>query len=140
MMGRSPAALERSTLWQRSLSTRRTRCSTRLSTRQRLEPRLVLAGPILLGVHVVTLWIWVIFRQYEAADGHSGYDFPGNPATLFPGYEGGLYHDYHHARVHGNYAGFFSYLDAIFGTYCRGYLQHRARLRLQRTVSRHSPL
>ncbi|MGB1275956.1 MAG: sterol desaturase family protein [Nannocystaceae bacterium] len=101
---------------------------------------LVLAGPILLGVHVVTLWIWVIFRQYEAADGHSGYDFPGNPATLLPGYEGGLYHDYHHARVHGNYAGFFSYLDAIFGTYCRGYLQHRARLRLQRTVSRHSPL
>lgn len=100
---------------------------------------LVLAGPIALGAHVVTLWIWVVIRQFEAADGHSGYCFPFNPATLFPSYDGALYHDYHHARVHGNYAGFLSYLDAIFGTYCRGYLQHRARTRLARATERHHP-
>lgn len=98
---------------------------------------LVLVGPIALDVHVVTLWIWVVFRQYEAADGHSGYNFPVNPAAVFPGYDGALYHDYHHAKVHGNYAGFLSYLDAVFGTYCRGYLQHRARQRLQRARDKH---
>ena len=87
---------------------------------------LVLIGPSLVGAHVVTLWIWIVFRQFEAADGHSGYDVPWNPGLLFPFYKGPAYHDFHHRRFFGNYAGFFAYLDKLFGgTYSKGYEDYR---------------
>jgi 4-alpha-methyl-delta7-sterol-4alpha-methyl oxidase len=87
---------------------------------------LVLMGPSLVGAHVVTLWLWIVFRQLEAADGHSGYDVPWNPALLFPFYKGPAYHDFHHRRFFGNYAGFFAYLDKLFGgTYSKGYEEYR---------------
>lgn len=85
---------------------------------------LVLLGPALLGAHVLTLWVWVAFRQLEAADGHSGYDVPWNPALLVPFYKGPAYHDFHHRRFFGNYAGFFRYLDRLFGGYAKGYLDY----------------
>ncbi|MET0404067.1 MAG: sterol desaturase family protein [Cystobacter sp.] len=87
---------------------------------------LVLVGPSLVGAHVVTLWAWVLFRQFEAVDGHSGYDAPWNPGLLIPFYKGSVYHDFHHRRFFGNYAGFFSYLDKLFGgTYAKGYEDYR---------------
>jgi 4-alpha-methyl-delta7-sterol-4alpha-methyl oxidase len=76
----------------------------------------VLLGPILLGSHVLTIWLWVLFRQWIAAEGHCGYDFPWNPSRLFPFYEGSSYHDFHHSKFQGNYSGFTGYLDRIFGT------------------------
>jgi 4-alpha-methyl-delta7-sterol-4alpha-methyl oxidase len=82
---------------------------------------LALVGPVLLGVHVVTLWVWLIFRQWEAAEGHCGYDFPWSPTHLLPFSDGAVHHDVHHARVRGNYAGFLAYADGLFGTYSRGY-------------------
>jgi 4-alpha-methyl-delta7-sterol-4alpha-methyl oxidase len=84
----------------------------------------VLLGPILLGTHVVILWIWVIFRQWEAAEGHCGYDVPWNPSRLFPFYEGSAYHDFHHAKFKGNYSGFTGYLDRLFGTRSTDYKEH----------------
>ena len=33
----------------------------------------------------------------------------------------GQRHDAHHARVKGNYSGFFAYLDGRFGTFAKGY-------------------
>ncbi len=84
----------------------------------------VLLGPILLGSHVVTIWIWVLFRQWIAAEGHCGYDFPWNPSRLFPFYEGSSYHDFHHAKFQGNYSGFTGYLDRIFGTRSPNYQEH----------------
>ncbi len=87
---------------------------------------LVLIGPSLVGAHVVTLWAWIIFRQFEAADGHCGYDVPWNPGLLVPFYKGAAYHDFHHRRFFGNYAGFFAYLDKLFGgTYSKGYEEYR---------------
>ncbi len=87
---------------------------------------LVLIGPSLVGAHVVTLWLWIVFRQFEAADGHSGYDVPWNPGLLVPFYKGPAYHDFHHRRFFGNYAGFFAYLDKLFGgTYSKGYEEYR---------------
>ncbi|REG30997.1 4-alpha-methyl-delta7-sterol-4alpha-methyl oxidase [Archangium gephyra] len=87
---------------------------------------LVLVGPSLVGAHVVTLWAWIVFRQLEAADGHSGYDVPWNPALLIPFYKGPAYHDFHHRRFFGNYAGFFAYLDKVFGgTWSKGYEEYR---------------
>jgi sterol desaturase/sphingolipid hydroxylase (fatty acid hydroxylase superfamily) len=35
-----------------------------------LTGTVALIGPLLLGSHVVTLWVWFAFRQWEAAEGH----------------------------------------------------------------------
>ena len=92
---------------------------------------LTLIGPMLLGVHLHVLWIWLVLRQYEATDGHCGYVFPWNPGHLIPLYEGAGYHDFHHAKYQGNYAGFLPYLDRFWDTYARGYLDWRARQKAQ---------
>jgi 4-alpha-methyl-delta7-sterol-4alpha-methyl oxidase len=83
-------------------------------------------GPILLGSHVVTLWAWLVFRQWEAAEGHCGYDFPWSPTHWLPLSDGARHHDVHHARVKGNYAGFLYWTDLVFGTLSRGYRQQLA--------------
>ena len=49
----------------------------------------------------MTLWLWFAFRQWEAAEGHCGYEFPWTPTHLFPGNDGARHHDFHHARVRG---------------------------------------
>lgn len=91
-----------------------------------------LVGPLLVGAHVVTLYLWIVIRQWEAAEGHAGYDFPWSPTHLMPFSDGATHHDYHHAKVKGNYAGFFPWWDAAFGTLCQGYDEHLARTRKKR--------
>jgi len=90
-----------------------------------LTGALALAVPWLVGAHVYTLWAWITFRQWEAAEGHCGYDLPWSPSKLLPGSDGARHHDAHHARVRGNYAGFFPHCDRWFGTYARGYVPDR---------------
>ncbi|MCL6416945.1 sterol desaturase family protein [Aestuariirhabdus sp. Z084] len=86
---------------------------------------LTLVGPMLIGAHIYVIWIWVIIRQFEGADGHIGYDVPWNPAHLFPVYQGPVYHDFHHAKFKGNYAGFLPYLDKYLGqTHIAAYLRY----------------
>lgn len=92
-----------------------------------LTGTLALVGPLLVGAHVVTLWLWLAFRQWEAAEGHAGYEFRWTPTHLFPGNDGARHHDFHHARVRGNYAGFFPIWDRVFGTYAAGYAPAPAR-------------
>ncbi|MGP4953645.1 sterol desaturase family protein, partial [Psychrobacter sp. T6-1] len=90
-----------------------------------LTATLTLVGPILLGAHIYVVWLWVILRQVEGADGHIGYDIPWNPAHLLPVYEGPVYHDFHHAKFKGNYAGFLPYLDKYMGkTHIPAYLSY----------------
>lgn len=86
-----------------------------------LTGSLAFLGPALLGAHVALLWIWIVWRQWEAAEGHAGYDFPWTPTHWLPGSDGALHHDFHHARVRGNYAGFFPIWDRVFGTLVRDY-------------------
>lgn len=88
-----------------------------------------LIGPLLLGSHVVTVWLWFVWRQWEAAEGHCGYDFPWSPSHLLPGNDGARHHDMHHARVKGNYAGFTPIWDRIFGTFAKGYAEDLAARR-----------
>ena len=64
-----------------------------------LTGSVALVGPLLLGSHVVVLWSWFVWRQWEAAEGHCGYDFPWSPSHLIPGNDGARHHDAHHARV-----------------------------------------
>jgi 4-alpha-methyl-delta7-sterol-4alpha-methyl oxidase len=94
-----------------------------------LTASVALIGPILVGAHVYVLWIWLVLRQYEAADGHCGYVLPWNPGHLLPLYEGAGYHDFHHLKYQGNYAGFLPYLDRFWNTYARDYLDWRAQRR-----------
>ena len=84
-----------------------------------------LIGPLLAGAHVVTIWMWAVFRQWEAAEGHSGYELPWNPTRWLPGYEGPAFHDFHHAGFVGNYANYFGYLDRWLGTESPGYRDYR---------------
>lgn len=88
-----------------------------------LTGSLAFVGPALLGSHVLTLWIWIAVRQWEAAEGHSGYALPFSPTHWLPFSHGALHHDYHHARVRGNYAGFLPLWDRFFGTHVRDYEQ-----------------
>ena len=100
---------------------------------------LALVAPIILGAHLYVLWIWIIIRQFEAADGHCGYDLPYNPVKLIPFYHGAVYHDFHHARFKGNYAGFLSYLDGFMGnTYVPQYLKYIAAKRLNKNSQKAS--
>lgn len=90
---------------------------------------IMLTGPVLIGAHVLTVYIWIVYRQWEAAEGHAGYDFPYSPTRLVPLSDGATHHDYHHAKVIGNYAGFFPWNDILFGTCSTGYAEDRARRR-----------
>lgn len=88
---------------------------------------IALIPPLLIGAHLYVVYIWIIIRQFEAADGHCGYDLPKNPVKLMPFYHGAVYHDFHHARFKGNYSGFLSYLDKFMGnTYIPSYLTYQA--------------
>ena len=86
-----------------------------------LTGTLAFIGPAIVGAHVVTLWIWIIFRQWEGSEGHCGYALPWSPTRFLPFSHGALHHDFHHARVRGNYAGFLPLWDRLFGTYVRDY-------------------
>jgi 4-alpha-methyl-delta7-sterol-4alpha-methyl oxidase len=94
-----------------------------------LTATVALVGPIAVGAHVATVWLWFAFRQWEAAEGHSGYDFPWTPTHFLPGNDGAVHHDVHHGRVRGNYAGFLPIWDRVFGTYARGYGEELAARR-----------
>ena len=86
-----------------------------------LTGTLAFLGPALLGAHVAVLWAWIVLRQWEAAEGHAGYAFPWSPMHWLPGSDGALHHDYHHARVRGNYGGFLPIWDRVFGTLVKDY-------------------
>lgn len=92
---------------------------------------LALVGPILVGAHVLTIWIWIVFRQWESAEGHSGYEFPWNPSRWLPGYQGVAFHDFHHSKFIGNYANFFGYLDRWLGTESPSYSDYRRGKRIR---------
>lgn len=82
---------------------------------------MILIGPILVGAHIVTVWIWVVVRQWEAAEQHSGLQFPWNPMHWLPLYDGPVFHDFHHSKFFGNYAGLLSWTDTVFGTRSKSY-------------------
>ncbi len=86
-----------------------------------LTGAIAMVGSVLVGAHVAVAWLWFVWRQWEAAEGHCGYDFPWAPSHFVPGNDGARHHDAHHARVKGNYAGFTPIWDRVFGTFVRGY-------------------
>ncbi|XP_026411362.1 methylsterol monooxygenase 1-1-like isoform X1 [Papaver somniferum] len=76
-------------------------------------------GPAMVPGHMITFWSWIILRQMEAIETHSGYDFPWTPTKYIPFYGGSEYHDYHHyvgGQSQSNFASVFTYCDYIYGT------------------------
>ncbi|OMJ82859.1 hypothetical protein SteCoe_16327 [Stentor coeruleus] len=75
-------------------------------------------GPIILGqkCHIVTLYLWVIMRNFESVDGHSAYEIPWNPFRVLPFSAGAEYHSYHHSHNIGNYGSFLTFWDSFYGT------------------------
>ncbi|XP_073102317.1 very-long-chain aldehyde decarbonylase GL1-10 [Elaeis guineensis] len=87
-------------------------------------------GPAIAPCHMITFWLWIILRQVEAIETHSGYEFPLNPTKYIPFYGGAEYHDYHHyvgSRSQSNFASVFTYCDYIYGT-DKGYRYYKAHL------------
>jgi 4,4-dimethyl-9beta,19-cyclopropylsterol-4alpha-methyl oxidase len=87
-------------------------------------------GPAIAPGHMITFWLWVVLRQVEAIETHSGYDFPWIPTKLIPFYGGAEYHDYHHyvgGQSQSNFASVFTYCDYLYGT-DKGYRYHKEHI------------
>uniref|UniRef100_A0A0E0MAC2 aldehyde oxygenase (deformylating) n=1 Tax=Oryza punctata TaxID=4537 RepID=A0A0E0MAC2_ORYPU len=85
-------------------------------------------GPALAPGHMITFWLWIVLRQMEAIETHSGFDFPFSLTKYIPFYGGAEYHDYHHyvgRQSQSNFASVFTYCDYLYGT-DRGYRYHKA--------------
>ncbi|WFD06661.1 4alpha-methylsterol monooxygenase [Malassezia vespertilionis] len=90
-----------------------------------------IGGPLLLcaftqNLHLVTVYIWIVLRLFQAVDAHSGYDFPISLHNWIPFWAGADHHDYHHMAFLGCYATSFRWWDHFMGT-DSGYQRCRAR-------------
>ncbi|GAA6023656.1 hypothetical protein JCM10207_005100, partial [Rhodosporidiobolus poonsookiae] len=50
------------------------------------------------NMHVVTMYLWIAGRMFQALDSHSGYDLPWGLRKWFPLWAGADHHDYHHEQ------------------------------------------
>lgn len=80
-----------------------------------------IGGPVLWcaftgDLHVLTMYVWILFRLFQAIDAHSGYEFPFSLHNFFPWWAGADYHDTHHEKFIGNYSSSFRWWDTIMDT------------------------
>lgn len=82
-------------------------------------------GPLILGnnVHIVTAFMWMVFRIVKTTEAHSGYEFSWSPIRLLPYQIPSDFHSYHHLKFKGNYGSFFRFWDEFSGTISKGYLK-----------------
>ncbi|EPE02538.1 c-4 methylsterol oxidase [Ophiostoma piceae UAMH 11346] len=67
-------------------------------------------------LHLVTMYIWIVLRLFQAIDAHSGYDFPWSLRHVLPFWAGADHHDLHHEKFIGNYASSFRWWDFCLDT------------------------
>ncbi|KAJ3565519.1 hypothetical protein NP233_g7580 [Leucocoprinus birnbaumii] len=80
-----------------------------------------LLGPILYAafggdLHIVTVYVWIVLRLFQAIDAHSGYDFPWSLQHIIPFWSGADHHDFHHMAFTNNYSTSFRWWDWACGT------------------------
>ncbi|TFY58560.1 hypothetical protein EVG20_g8104 [Dentipellis fragilis] len=90
-----------------------------------------IAGPLLYcyftrDLHIVTVYLWITLRLFQAVDAHSGYDFPWSLQHLVPFWSGAEHHDFHHMAFVNNFSTSFRWWDRVLGTDDK-YLAYRAR-------------
>ncbi|RDA82969.1 hypothetical protein CP532_0860 [Ophiocordyceps camponoti-leonardi (nom. inval.)] len=81
----------------------------------------VVGSPILMlcitgDLHLITMYIWIVLRVFQAIDAHSGYDFPWSLRHFLPVWAGADHHDMHHEKFIGNYASSFRWWDYFLDT------------------------
>ncbi|KAH8889845.1 C-4 sterol methyl oxidase [Thozetella sp. PMI_491] len=67
-------------------------------------------------LHLLTMYMWIVLRLFQAIDAHSGYDFPWSLRRFLPFWAGADHHDMHHERFIGNYASSFRWWDYCLDT------------------------
>lgn len=107
-------------------------------------------GPLLYcwikpNLHIVTVYIWITLRLFQAIDAHSGYgklclclmtesltflceDFPWSLQHIVPFWSGAEHHDFHHMAFVNNFSTSFRWWDRLLGT-DKKYLAYRERMR-----------
>ena len=67
-------------------------------------------------LHILTMYVWIVLRLFQAIDAHSGYEFPWSLHHFLPFWAGADHHDVHHEKFIGNYSSSFRWWDVICGT------------------------
>nr|OQO19221.1 Methylsterol monooxygenase [Rachicladosporium sp. CCFEE 5018] len=67
-------------------------------------------------LHVLTMYIWIVLRLFQAIDAHSGFDFPWSLHKFVPMWAGADWHDTHHEKFIGNYSSSFRWWDLMMDT------------------------
>ena len=73
-------------------------------------------GAISKNLHILTMYIWIVLRLFQAIDAHSGYEFPWSLHHFLPFWAGAEHHDVHHEKFIGNYASSFRWWDYVLDT------------------------
>jgi methylsterol monooxygenase len=68
------------------------------------------------NLHVLTMYLWITLRLFQAIDAHSGYDLPWSLHHYIPFWGGADYHDVHHEKFVGNYSSSFRIWDKLMDT------------------------
>ncbi|KAF3927494.1 hypothetical protein AA313_de0200342 [Arthrobotrys entomopaga] len=77
--------------------------------------------------HVLTMYVWICLRLFQAIDAHSGYHFPWSLYNFIPFWTGASHHDVHHEKFIGNYASSFRWWDWMMDTQAGAEAQKRRR-------------
>jgi len=67
-------------------------------------------------LHILTMYLWIVFRLFQAIDAHSGYEFPWSLHHFLPFWAGADHHDTHHEKFIGNYSSSFRWWDYCLDT------------------------
>lgn len=67
-------------------------------------------------LHIITMYVWIVLRLFQAIDAHSGYEFPWSLHHFLPFWAGADHHDLHHEKFVGNYASSFRWWDYLLDT------------------------
>ncbi|KJY00865.1 unnamed protein product [Zymoseptoria tritici ST99CH_1A5] len=67
-------------------------------------------------LHILTMYIWIVCRVFQAIDAHSGYEFPWSLHHILPFWAGAEHHDTHHEKFIGNYSSSFRWWDYVLDT------------------------
>ncbi|KAJ6104198.1 hypothetical protein N7523_010518 [Penicillium sp. IBT 18751x] len=67
-------------------------------------------------LHILTMYVWIVLRLFQAIDAHSGYEFPWSLHHFLPFWAGADHHDLHHEKFIGNYSSSFRWWDFLLDT------------------------
>jgi methylsterol monooxygenase len=67
-------------------------------------------------LHILTMYLWIVGRLFQAIDAHSGYEFPWSLHHFLPFWAGADHHDVHHEKFIGNYSSSFRWWDKLCDT------------------------